>query len=232
MSLISVLSVEIDPGQVLEYLDTTANLAARAREQREDFKWTAHEVVYGGTTKIHFANRIEGFSELSKRGLPNEMVLRVLGEKKGPEALRIFGAATRNQSTAILSDRPELSYPPDNESEIAPASVLTTISARSGQLEACEELIRKIAEAIPKVGDPARIVTYQTVIGDLSEYLTVRPLNEIGEMDSQRPAQELLNQAFGPAEGGLIYRAGLDAIESVERSILLTRAELSNPPSR
>lgn len=75
-------------------------------------------------------------------------------------------------------------------------------------------------------------MTYQTVIGDLSEYLTVRPLNEIGEMDSQRPAQELLNQAFGPAEGGLIYRAGLDAIESVERSILLTRAELSNPPSR
>ena len=59
-----------------------------------------------------------------------------------------------------------------------------------------------------------------------------RNLDALGELDNQLPPQELLNQAFGPAEGGLIYRAGLDAIDSIERSILLYREELSNPPTQ
>ena len=231
MPLISILSVEIDPGQQLGYIATTANLAAAAREKGEDFKWTAHEAAYGGVSMLHFASRLESFSEMSKRGLPNEMVLRVLGEKKGTEALQQFGAATRNQTTVVLSDRPELSYPPDDAAAVAPFAVMTVINARSGQLEACEELIRKIAEAIPKAGDPARIVTYQTVIGSLSQIRTVRPLNDLADLDAQAPPQELLNQAFGAAEGGVIYRAGLDAIDSVERSILITREELGNPPA-
>jgi hypothetical protein len=108
---------------------------------------------------------------------------------------------------------------------------MTTITARSGQLEACEELVRRIAEAIPKAGDPARIVTYQTMVGNLSEIRTVRPLGDLAELDAQAQPQELLNQAFGAAEGGVIYRAGLDAIDNVERSILITREELGNPPA-
>jgi len=157
------------------------------------------------------------------------MVLRVLGEKKGTEALRLFGAATRSLSTSISRDRPELSYPRDETAGIAPASVVTVAKVRPGQLEAYEELIRKVAEAIPKVGDPARMTAFQNVVGDLSLYWTVRGLEDLSELDDQLPPPELLNQAFGVAEGGLIYRAGLSAIEQVERRIVILNEDLSNP---
>jgi hypothetical protein len=229
MSLLSVLSVDLQPDRILDYQELAAELAENAREQSEPFHWTAHEVVFGGTSTLHFGNRAEGFADLAQRGLPPEMVIRVLGESRGPEALREFGASTQSARTSISVDRPELSYPADAETATAPAAVVTLINARAGQLEACEELIRKVAEAIPKVGDPARMTTFQTVIGNLNEYWTVRPLDDIAALDTHLPPSVLLEQAFGPAEGGLIYRSGLGAIEHAERSILIYRDDLSNP---
>jgi hypothetical protein len=229
MPLLSVFSVDIKPDRILDYQEIAAELAGHARDQSEPFHWTAHEVVYGGASTLHFGTRIDTFGDLAKRGLPPEMVIRVLGESRGTEMLREFGSATQSARTSISVDRPELSYPAEAETATAPAAAVTLIKARAGQLEACEELIRKVAEAIPKVGDPARMTTFQTVIGDLSQYWTVRPLDGIAALDSHLPPSELLDQAFGAAEGGLIYRTGLDAIEHAERNILIYREDLSNP---
>ena len=88
---------------------------------------------------------------------------------------------------------------------------------------------RKVAEAIPKLDDSARIMSYQTIFGDLSQYWTVRPLESMADLDRQLPAAELLTQAFGPAEGGLIFRTGLEAMARVEREMVVYRPELSNP---
>ncbi|MBW2269450.1 MAG: hypothetical protein JRH16_12815 [Deltaproteobacteria bacterium] len=60
-----------------------------------------------------------------------------------------------------------------------PFAVVTTARVRPGHTEACEELIRKIAEAIPKLDDPARISTFQSIVGDLHTYWVVRPLHEL-----------------------------------------------------
>jgi hypothetical protein len=229
MPLESVLSVQIKPDRVQQYQETVAELATRAREQSDPFKWTAHEVAYGGEARLHFSSSIENFAELGQRGIPPEMVLRVFGEERGAQAMATFGECSQVNSSSVSTDRPDLSYPPDEGSVTMPAAVVTSISARSGQIDACEEVIRKIAEAIPKVGDPARMNTFQTILGDLSHYWTVRPISDLSELDQQLPPAELLNQAFGPAEGGLIYRTGLDAIETAERRILLYRADLSNP---
>jgi hypothetical protein len=229
MPLLSVLSVDIKPDRIFDYQEIAAELASHAREQSEPFHWTAHEVVYGGASTLHFGTRIDNFGDLAKRGLPIEMVIRVLGEARGSEAMREFGAATQSTRTSISVDRPELSYPAEAEGRTAPAAAVTLLRARAGQLEACEELIRKIAEAIPKVGDPARMTTFQTVIGDLSRYWTLRPLDDIAALDSHLPPSELLDQAFGAAEGGLIYRAGLEAIEHAKRNIVVYREDLSNP---
>jgi hypothetical protein len=229
MPLESVLSVQIKPDRVQQYQETVAELATRAREQSDPFTWTAHEVAYGGEARLHFSSSIENFAELGQHGIPPEMVLRVFGEERGARAMTTFGECSQVNSSSVSTDRPDLSYPPDEGSVTAPAAVVTSITARSGHSEACEEVIRKIAEAIPKVGDPARMNTFQTVIGDLSHYWTVRPISDLSELDQQLPPAELLNQAFGAAEGGLIYRTGLDAIETAERRILLYRADLSNP---
>jgi hypothetical protein len=107
---------------------------------------------------------------------------------------------------------------------------VTSLRARPGQAEACEELIRKIAEAIPKTGDAARIITNQSIIGELNLYWTVRPLRSLSELDEQLPAPELLNKAFGPAEGGLLWRTGSEAVDQARREITGYVPELSNPP--
>jgi hypothetical protein len=153
----------------------------------------------------------------------------VLGEDKGAKALAGMLECTISQQVTISLDRPELSYPTEQAARIFPAAVVTQIRARPGRQEALEELIRKIAEAIPKVGDFSRMMAYQVMVGVLADYWTVRPLEDLSELDGQLPPAELLDRAFGAAEGGLIYRTGLEAIEEVKRQIVVYREELSNP---
>lgn len=55
-------------------------------------------------------------------------------------------------------------------------------------------------------------------------------IGSLADLDQQKTAPDLLSGAFGPAEGGLIYRSGLDAIDSAEREILILRPDLANLP--
>jgi hypothetical protein len=57
-----------------------------------------------------------------------------------------------------------------------------------------------------------------------------RPLRSLEELDAQLPAPELLERAFGPGEGGLIWRSGNEAIVEARREIMAYREDLSNPP--
>jgi hypothetical protein len=49
-------------------------------------------------------------------------------------------------------------------------------AAGPGHQDCCEELVRKVADAIPKVNEGNEIMTDPTVIGDLSHDWTARPL--------------------------------------------------------
>ena len=229
MALVSIISVETIPERQQDYRESVVAIAARARELNDEFRWTAHEVAYGGNTAIHFASSTENFADLGERGLAPEMVARVLGENEGVEMLRRLGSCTQSLTSQVSVDRPDLSYPPEGGDAISPFAVVTTLKARSGQQEACEELLRKIAEAIPKAGDPALMTTFQTIVGEGSQYWTSRPLRDLGELDQQLTPPDLLTKAFGAAEGGIIFRSGVGAIEQVERSIVIYREELSNP---
>lgn len=229
MPLIDVLSVQTRPDRSQRYEELVGRLAEAAVGRREEFHWTAHQIAFGGIDAIHFASRNNDFAEIAARGTIAEMVERVLGTAEAESFLTEVGSCLITQQTSISVDRPELSYPPAEEGQTFPAAVLTVLEANPGKQEACEEIIRKVAEAIPKVDDGARLITYQTVVGNLSQYWTVRPMNDLSELDKQRTPRELLIQAFGPAEGGLIYRSGLDAMTSLRRSILVYRPDMSNP---
>ena len=228
MPLTSVISVDIRPGNRRRYLELCHELTEQAKSSHDPLKWTAHETRVGRNNRIHFVINAADFTELDKQGTPEEMIERVLGEKRGLDWLDESESCVESQQQEISVDRPDLSYMPGELTTSAPAAVVTVVQAKSGHQEGCEELIRKIAEAIPKVGDGSRIVTYQTVVGDLSRYWTVRPLESLAELDSQLPPTQLLNEAFGAAEGGLIFRSGQDAISLVERNIVAYRPELSN----
>jgi len=231
MPLSNVLSVRIRPEQQLRYGELIRQLATRAVEKKDGFRWTAHQARFGTQGPLlHFVSECADYAALAKRGTPIEMFERVLGAKAAAEWQQELLGCTLEQRNTLSTDRPELSYPPDRTGPAAhPLAVVTTVRVRSGGQEAVEELFRKLSEAIPKVDDPARIVVYQPVIGDLRQYWTVRPLRDLAELDRHRVPARLLTDAFGAGEGGLIFRNAMEALESAERAIVAYLPELSNP---
>ncbi len=230
MSLVNVLSVELRPEKSPEYQLRVIELVKQVQKAGDDFHWTAHEGIYGEVDAIHFSTAALNFADISQRGTAIDMVLRVFGREKGVIALQGFGACVASERITISLDRLDLSYLPEEMSATPQAaSVVTVLRSRLGRQEACEELLRKTAEAIPKLGDEPPMITFKVITGDLSEYWTVRPVDDISQLDHIRPDAQLLTDAFGTAEGGLIYRGGMEATEAANRSIMRYRPELSNP---
>lgn len=229
MPLVNVLTVQVRPEKIRRYEELAKHLAERAVSKGESWRWTTHHFITGEIGRFAFVSEAADFAEFGARGELPDLMDRVLGPQQAEKFTLDAAACTVSQRYEISRDRPDLSYPPEQVDRTYPAALVTVLKARPGGQEACEEVVRKISEAIPKVGDTARIITYQTLLGDLFQLWMVRPIADLAELDQQRQPQDLLNEAFGAAEGGLIYRAGLDAIESAERGIAMYRSELSNP---
>jgi len=231
MTIDRVTTITLRPERAQAFQEQVAELAEAAVDKNERWRWTAHQVLFGEGMRIHFASRAESFEQIEREGRIEALWTRVLGEASGAKAMRRADEAIAQIQQTISIPRPDLSYMEDVGSpDEYPYAVVTTARARPGRFEGCEELIRKVAEAIPKVGDAGRIMTYQVMFGRMGSYWTVRPLSDLSDLDRQLPATELLNQAFGHAEGGLLWRSGSEAIEEGDREVVAYVPELSNPP--
>lgn len=228
MTLSMVNSVTLRPALMRQFEESVAQLAAKASQKDEPWKWTAHQPLFGDARRIHFVYEAPGFAEVAKLGTVEELWTRVMGAQKGAALFDRANECMEASEHTVSIDRLDLSHPPELAPPAYPYAVVTAARVRPGHAEAAEELIRKIAEAIPKIDDPARIITFQSIVGDLHTYWTVRPLRSLEDIDAQLPAPELLNQAFGPGEGGLIWRTGNEAMVEVRREIMARRDDLSN----
>ena len=230
MALNTVLSVEVQPGAIFRYTKHIQQLADAARKKREKFTWGAYQTLFGERMQLHFVSSAETFAALEARGTTLDLVGRVLGASEAPRYLSELGDCVRAQRMTVSVDRPDLSYV---RGELQPgdarAASVSRIRIRPGAREAFEELLRKVSEAIPKLDDPAQLITRQVVVGNNAEYLAIRPLRALADLDAQRTPDQLLTQAFGPGEGGLIFRNGGDAIVEIEREVVSLQEELSNP---
>lgn len=232
MALNTVLSVNVQPGAIGRYTTAIQRLAEAARSKKEPFTWGAFDTLYGEQGPIRFVSNAENFAALGKRGSVPELVARVLGATEAPRFVEEVGACVASQSLTVSIDRPDLSYvrSPLKPGELKVAAV-TRALVRAGARESYEELMRKLSEAIPKLDDPSQLIVRQTVIGNVAEYVAIRPLRDLAELDAHRTPEQLLVQAFGASEGGLVFRNGGAAIEQIDRSIVGYRPELSNPPA-
>lgn len=230
MALNTVLSVEVQPGAILRYTAQIQQLAEAARKKKEKLTWGAYQTLFGERTQLHFVSSADSFGALEARGSTADLVGRVLGPSEAPRFVTEIGACVAAQRMTVSVDRPDLSY---LRGELKPgdarAASVTRIRIRPGAREAFEELLRKLAEAIPKLDEPAQLMTRQVVVGNTAEYLAIRPLRQLADLDVQRTPEQLLTQAFGPGEGGHVFRNGGDAIQEIERELVSIREELSNP---
>lgn len=227
MSLVTVLSVSVRPGRLRSYEEGVRRIAERAAEQRTAFHWTAQQVTGGALGVMHFSSVCADWAALGDRESPDLLIRSLFGDVEGRELVETLEDAAVAQRYTVSQDRPDLSYVPENAVALAPLSLITRIRVRPEALDAAETMIRRIAEAIPKTNDPSHLLAYQTLVGDLATYWTVRPLHEMAELDEVLPPSELLTKAFGAGDGAAIYRSGLEAIEHVERELALLRPELS-----
>jgi len=232
MPLTHVLTVRPRPEKARTYEDIVQRIAERARSTGEKFRWTTHHTIHGAPPAYHFVSEAPDWTTLGASDVTAvAFVMRLFGSKDGQKVRDELAACAGETESVIGRDRPDLSCLSD-EPELArgraPFALVTRIVARAGHQDAVEELIRKIAEAIPKVDDPTRMATHQVMIGPLRSYWTVRPLMGLGDLDAQALPADLLTRAFGTGEGGLVFRSGTEAIEHSVRTIAALRPELSN----
>ena len=227
-----ITTITLRPDRIVAFQEQVAELANAAAEKDEKWSWTAHQTLFGEGPTIHFASRAETFAEIEAQGQVEGLWLRAMGETRGLEAMMRAQDCIASMQQTVSIDRPDLSYSSGVASpEEYPYAAITLARARPGHFEGLEELIRKVAEAIPKTGESSKLLTYQVMFGQMGSYWTLRPLRSLAELDEQLPATELLNQAFGHAEGGLLWRSGSEAIEEARREVVVYHPELSNPPA-
>lgn len=222
----------VRPDGFATFEEGVAKLSKAAREKGFARPWTAYQVVYGQTGTIGFHTLHENWKSLGEQAIPARVFEEVLGDEGGRRLYATVNGCLEQAESIVAIDRPELSHAePAGQGEPPAMMMLTRLRARPGGQESCEELIRKVAEAIPKLNDPTRFRTYQTLAGDRLSYAIVVPLEQgLGALDGQTAVPELLDQAFGSKEGTQVFRSGREAIESMQTDIAVLREDLSNPP--
>ena len=225
MALVTVLSAEVRPERRRIYEALIAQIAEGAREKEPDLEWVGHQVTAGNVNSFAFVSAAEDWSELEARGDIEERIFDALGEDLATEVLDEVAECTTSERYSVARARPDLSCLPNTAEAEQPIHSITMFHARAGEQDGLEELIRKVSQAIPATGDSRRFTTYQVVVGDLRSYFTVMPLASLEDLDARAPA-DLLQAAFG-AEGVLIHRNGLNAVDRIAREMTRVRPEMS-----
>ncbi len=228
MSLVKVDSVEIRPERTRTYEALVHRVAEAAQKRKDPAEWAAHQVTAGPRGRYHFVMEAPDWATLGSREQVPELVGRLLGESEGASVFEKIEECETAAATTICRLRADLSRLPAQGAAPRLFTSVTLFEARAGGQDAVEELFRKSAQALEKLGESRRFLAYQTVVGNLRQYYTVMPVDGLGELDGRLPSQ-LLQDAFG-AEGALVYRNGIEAIVRSEREISRVRPELSNAP--
>lgn len=227
MSITTVVRYQIRPDKLVAWQSALAEIATRAEEKSDPLEYLCLQVQGGPLGAFYVSLAGESMAEAAAREPAPALIARLFDAADAERVLATTTAAIESAESVMLQDRPDLSYPADQESRTMLAGVATTLVVSPGHRDTCEELLRKVAEAIPKIDDVRRFTAYQPLIGNLREFVAFRPIYDLTELDQALPVEQLLNQAFGPAEGGLIFRGAMEGIESLQSELLTPRWDLS-----
>jgi len=115
---------------------------------------------------------------------------------------------------------------------------IITTTVRSNAVTEYEDYVKQIIAGANKIGSSQRVLVYQVGVGGPSfTYNIVLPFNKWEEMDGWPSIPQILNKAYGDAEGARILKSGRDAIDHSESAVfrtlrnLSTRPRLNDPPA-
>jgi hypothetical protein len=226
MSILTVLTYTLRPEKLAQWEGAMVRITNAANKANDPMHWMYSEALGGEANNVNLGFLDESMAQAAARESAPQFLLRLFGAKEGASQLAETSECIQSVETMMLRDRPELSYPADR-AEVPVAFVTTQLTFHPERQEECEEMIRKIAEAVPKVGEPRHFTIYQPVIGNMRQIGSVRSIFDLAQLDQVLPLRQLLNEAFGAAEGGVIYRTGMEAVEEMRTRLLRVRPELS-----
>lgn len=228
MPLIALLRSSVHPQAIQRYERAAQRLAARARDDADTFRWSTRQINGLEGRQYGYIAPAASFAELAGREQIDALVRRLFGESEGNALLDELAAAVTQQSFSVLSPREDLSNVTLPLESPPPLMHHTQLRVRPGGQAAIEELLRKVLEASAKLDDKRKILTTQTVIGDISEYGAARAIWDPAELDSQLPPPALLIEAFGEREGREILETASGHLESAVTLLSVYRPDLSN----
>jgi hypothetical protein len=229
MSILTVLTYTLRTEKLAQWEGAMARIVDAANQANDPMHWVYSQTVGGEANNVVLGFMDEFVAQAASRESAPEFLIRLFGAEEGVHRLAETSECIQSVESMMLRDRPDLSYPADR-AELPVAFVTTQVTFRPERQEECEELIRKIAEAVPKVGEPRNFTIYQPVIGNMRQIGSVRPIFELSQLDEVLPLSQLLSEAFGAAEGGVIYRTGMESIEEMRTRLLRVRPELTRRP--
>jgi hypothetical protein len=230
MAINTVVRYRIRPDRIPVWESALADITKRANEANDAVHYFCAQIQGGELGGYDIVLPGETVAEAASRDPAPALIARLFDSEEAARIMADTSGSILGAESSILRDRPELAYPEDEGRSDLLAAVVTTAIVRPGHREAVEELFRKVAEAIPKTGDARRFSAWQPLIGDMRALYAVRPVHEWSDLDEVGTVDGLLDQAFGAAEGGLIFRAAGEGLESLTSELLLLRPDLSRRP--
>ena len=229
MSILTVVRYSIRPELTATFESLVSRVADRAAELDEALHWTCGQVIAGDVTRYNIVMQSESLAEAAERDGTGVLLARLFGDDAGQQIQIEIAECIKEVQTSMLRERLDLSYPNDQATSAPIAAVVVRAEIQRGQQIEAEEFFRKIAEAVPKVGDERRFTVWQPVLGNLGEMFSVRPVFDLAQLDQISAIPELLTSAFGSSQAKKMHRAGLEALARVESELLLLREDLSHP---
>lgn len=226
MPLLTILRVNVPLRSAVRYERATQRLAEKAKESGDTFEWTARATNGIDGLSYGFLSRAEGYAELASRDVP-ALARRLLGESRGDDWLELVGNCIDSSSYTIAQPREDLSTAPPR-TDPAPLALIARVKVKPGGQRALENLISKVNEAAIKVDEPRAVYVSQTVVGDITQYGIVSPIDDPSVLDNRRQPQELLVAAFGEDEAEKIFQPASAQIEEIITSLSVYRPDLSN----
>jgi hypothetical protein len=218
----------IKNGMVKQYEDGRKQKAAWHKQQKDVLPLMVWETVSGDDTGIYIVGRLgQHWSDFDKPSVPEQADL--------DEFTKVMGAYVQSVVTRYYELLLKDSKPPDSPTPLKYSEVIT-YRVRPGKNQDFRSAITRTTEAIEKTKWPVHYLWYALANGGRAgTYALIIPHANWADFEDKpdmKPFEEMLKDAFGPAEADSITKRFDSSIESESNAIIQFRPDLSYIPTK
>jgi hypothetical protein len=218
----------IKNGMVKQYEEGRKQKAAWHKQQKDALPLMVWETVSGDDTGTYIVGRLgQHWADFDKPSVPEQADLE--------EFTKVVGAYVQSIVTRYYELLPKDSRPPDSADPMKYSEIIT-YRVRPGKNQDFQSAITRTTEAIDKTKWPVHYLWYRLANGgNAGTFVLVIPHANWADFEDKpdmKPFEQMLKDAFGPAEADSITKRFDASIESESSAIVQFRPDLSYLPNK